>query len=103
LLYIRTPNGKITWKNNLVSNSKAVFTNQSKTPVPTYENNAYYNCTNANIFDDTNDAEAKLFWKGDKNGQKVDDPKYADPANGDFTIGNESVKNLKVGAAKWYK
>lgn len=47
--------------------------------------------------------KVKLFWKGDKNGQKVDDPKYADPANGDFTIGNESVKNLKVGAAKWYK
>lgn len=103
LLYIRTPNGSIIWKNNLISNTKAVYTNQAKTPVPTYENNAYFNCTNASIFDDTNDAEAKVYWKGDKNGQKVDDPKYADPANGDFTIGNESVKNLKVGAEKWYK
>ena len=103
LLYIRTKDGSIVWKNNLISNTKAVYTNQANTPVPTYENNAYFNCTNANIFDDTNDAEAKVYWKGDKNGQKVDDPKYADPANGDFTIGNESVKNLKVGAEKWYK
>ena len=34
---------------------------------------------------------------------KVADPKYKDAAKGDFTIGEESVKKLKVGASKWYE
>lgn len=34
---------------------------------------------------------------------KEADPKYKDAANGDFTIGDESVAKLEVGAEKWYK
>jgi hypothetical protein len=30
------------------------------------------------------------------------DPKFADAANGDFTITNDDVKDKKVGAPRWY-
>lgn len=32
----------------------------------------------------------------------VYDPKYKNASKGDFTIGNEAVAKLKVGAEKWY-
>ncbi len=105
LLYVRF-NGKdsgqdITWSNNLITNTQAVYTNQSTTSTPKYSNNVYYNCTNKNIFAETVEAD-KAYWNGDTSGSNGDDPQYKDPDNGDFTIGNESVSKLKVGDPRWY-
>lgn len=46
LLYVRFVGNSIKWTNNLVTNTKAIFTNQSKTGVPTFGNNAYFNAEN---------------------------------------------------------
>lgn len=102
-LYIRF-NGKndgqkITWENNLIVKTQAVYTNQSTTSTPEYKNNYYFGCANANLFDPS-DAENKLYWNGDTSGKNGVDPKFKDAANGDFTITNEDVSKLGVGPQK---
>lgn len=104
LLYVRF-NGKtggqqITWKNNLITNTKAVYTNQSSTSTPDYYNNYYFNCQNANIFSASSTTD-KLYWNGDTSGSNGSDPQYTDAAKGDFTIGNEDVWKLGVGDPRW--
>lgn len=103
LLYVRFVGNKITWTNNLVTNTKAVYTNQSKTSPITYQNNYYFGCASANLFAASMpDAEPATFWNGDTSGSNGEDPKYKDAANGDFTLGNESVAKKKVGDPRWY-
>ena len=102
-LYIRF-NGKkdgqkITWENNLIVKTQAVYTNQSTTSKPTYQNNYYFGCANANLFAPS-DTENKLYWNGDTSGKNGVDPKFKDAANGDFTVGNEDVSKLGVGVQK---
>ena len=99
LLYVRNGCSKIVWSNNIVTNTQAVWTNQSKTKEPEFQNNVYFNCANLN----------NVVWadgKGDNAFKDptatVADPKYKNAKNGDFTIGNEAVTKLKVGAEKWY-
>ena len=100
LLYVRNACSKIVWSNNIVTNTLAVWSNQGSTTVPEFTNNVYNGCANLNT----------VVWadgKGDNAfndpSAKVADPKYKDAAKGDFTIGDESVKKLKVGASKWYE
>jgi len=103
LLYVRFAGNNISWTNNIVSNTKAVYTNQSKTNTISYQNNYYFGCSNADIFSPSvTDGEAKTYWNGDVNGKNGADPKYKDAANGDFTIGNGDVSKLKVGDPRWY-
>ncbi|MGM9708880.1 MAG: DUF4957 domain-containing protein [Prevotella sp.] len=99
LLYVRYVGNVINWTNNLVTNTGAVWSNQSKTGVPTYQNNAYFNCAKLNVLD----VEGKSNLFVDENGKAVDDPQYTDAANGNYTIGNESVSKLGVGAPRWIK
>ena len=101
LLYVRFVGNVINWTNNIVSNTKAVYTNQSKTSTPTYTNNYYFGCSNASIFA-ASDAETKVYWNGDVNAKNGADPMYKDAANGDFTLGNEDVVKLNVGDPRWY-
>lgn len=102
-LYIRF-NGKkggqqITWANNLIVNTQAVYTNQSTTSTPAYQNNYYFGCANASLFA-ASDPENKLYWNGDTSGKNGADPKFKDAAKGDFTVGNEDVSKLGVGVQK---
>lgn len=46
LLYVRFVGNSITWTNNLVTNTQAIFSNQSKTAVPTFGNSAYFGANN---------------------------------------------------------
>ena len=101
LLYVRFAGNEINWTNNFVTNTKAVYSNQAKTSTPTFKNNYYYGCSNANIFD-ASDPDNKIYWCGDAGAKNGDNPKYKDAAKGDFTIGNETVSKLKVGDPRWY-
>ena len=101
LLYVRYVGNIIVWKNNLVTNTGAVWSNQSKTGVPEFSNNAYFNCTKLNVLDGADAGKTNLFI--DETGKAVEDPKFKDSKKGDFTIGNEDVSKLKVGASRWYK
>ena len=100
LLYVRYVGNSIVWKNNLVTNTGAVWSNQSKTGVPEFQNNAYFNCAKLNVLDGADGGKTNLFI--DETGKAVDDPNFKDAKNGDFTIGNEDVSKLKVGASRWY-
>lgn len=102
LLYVRFVGNSITWTNNLVTNTKAVYSNQSKTSLPVFSNNYYFNC-NTNMFAADDEAsDPKVYYRGDTSGKNGEDPQYADAANGDFTIGNEGVSSKKAGDPRWY-
>ena len=96
LLYVRYVGNVINWTNNIVSNTGAVWSNQSKTGVPTFQNNVYFNCAKLNVAD----VEGKTNMFADEAG-KVENPEYKNAAKGDFTIGNESIKKLGVGDPRW--
>lgn len=99
LLYVRNGCSNIGWTNNIVTNTVAVWSNQASTTVPDFKNNVYYACPNLN-----NEVLGPPIVNAFKDGTaKEADPKYKDAANGDFTIGDESVAKLEVGAEKWYK
>ena len=83
LLYVRYVGNVINWENNLVTNTEAMFSNQSKTSVPTFKNNIYFNTPNLKSI-----VEKGNLFTDDSATWDVD-PKYQDTANGDFTVTNE--------------
>jgi hypothetical protein len=99
LLYVRFTGTTINFKNNIVSGvtTKRGFSNMSATPEPTFSNNFYYNSEHLSGAPDGTEA---LFY--DKSGT-VANPKFADAANGDFTVGDEDVAYKKAGASRWLK
>lgn len=101
LLYVRYAGNKITWSNNIVSNTQATWTYASGTNEPTFTNNVYFNCSQLNTKNWDSELNSGLNKFVDTSA-KVLDPQYADVAKGDFTIGNESVSKLEVGPSKWY-
>jgi hypothetical protein len=99
--YTRFVGNTITFTNNIVTdfNNKRGFANQKNTDQnPTLDNNIYFNTKNLISKDDTGDDTISWF---DSNG-KVLDPKFKDAANGDFTLGNDDVKDTKAGDPRWY-
>ena len=102
IFYIRFAGNKITFTNNLVvgTNYKRGFTNQKSTDAePTLDNNVYFNTENLISAGATADATIAWF---DTNGTVLD-PQFKDAANGDFTVGNDNVKDLKAGDPRWIK
>jgi hypothetical protein len=100
--YVRHAGNKITFTNNIVTdfNNKRGFANQSSTDAePTLDNNVYFNTLNLISLADGN--TEKVTWFDEKG--TVLDPQFKDAANGDFTIGNDNVKDLKVGDPRWIR
>lgn len=95
LLYTRYYDHEINWENNLVTNTEAMFSNQSKTSVPTFKNNIYFNTPNLKSI-----VEKGNLFTDDSATWDVD-PKYQDTANGDFTVTNEDVSSKGVGDPRW--
>ena len=107
LLYVRY-GGKndpmstsVIWTNNIVTNTGAVWSNQSSTPVPDFgNNNVYYGCAKLNVLDGADAGKSNLFI--DEKGVNAD-PKYKNFAIDDFTVTNEDVSKLKAGDPRWIK
>jgi len=95
--YVRFNPAEINMSNCIVSNTLAVFSNQSSTPTPTFLNNCYSTVPNLQTLDIAN----KVNYFIDDSGTTLD-PQYKDAASGNFTVGNESVIKLKVGDPRWY-
>lgn len=74
-LYVRNVGNVINWTNNIVSNTGAVWSNQSKTGVPTFQNNVYFNCAKLNVAD----VEGKTNMFADEAGKEAN-PEYKDAA-----------------------
>lgn len=95
LLYIRFAGNSIIFKNNLISNTIGLFTNQSSTGIPTFDNNNYFNATNLQ----NPEGGSKFI---DSNGTSVD-PGYANAGAGNFTVSNADIKDYKIGDPRWIK
>lgn len=101
LLYVRFAGTTINWTNNVTTNTTAVWSNQSKTNVPTFgNNNVYFNCAKLNVLDGAEGGKTNLFI--DDRASTLD-PQYTDAANGNFKYKNESVSKLKAGDPRWYE
>ena len=101
VFYIRFVGNKITFTNNIMvgTNYKRGLANQKNTdPDPTLDNNIYFNTVNLISAGDTADATISWF---DTKGIELD-PQFKDAANGNFTIGNDNVKDKKAGDPRWY-
>ena len=99
--YLTFQTNKIEFKNNIIVgfDGKRGFTDSGDTDKqPTLDNNVYYNTKNLTKAGDTAN---KCKWY-DTEGKELD-PQFADAANGDFTIGNDNVKDTKAGDPRWIK
>lgn len=96
ILYVRFAGNVINFTNNIVASSVGNFSNQAKTAEPTFSNNIYF------------EADGFVTAGANPNALFVDaagtilDPQFKDAANGDFTIGNDNVKDKKAGDPRWY-
>ena len=96
ILYVRFAGNTINFTNNIVASSAGNFSNQKNTAEPTFSNNIYF------------EADGFVTAGANANALFVDaagtiaDPQFKDAANGDFTIGNDNVKDKKAGDPRWY-
>lgn len=97
IFYTRFKKHTNTFTNNIVVNTLANFSNQGGTAVPTFDNNVYFEASGLCV----SGANANGKFIDDK--AKVLDPKFVDAAKGDFTIGNDDVKDTKAGDPRWMK
>ncbi|NMA74790.1 MAG: DUF4957 domain-containing protein [Bacteroidales bacterium] len=91
--YVRFKTNTLLFKNNLMVQSEGIFSKESKTSDIICENNNYFNAPN--YLDGGAITGAKI----DTASPMMEDPEFEDPDNGDFTIGNGT---LKVGDPRWY-
>jgi hypothetical protein len=101
VFYVRFKGNTITFTNNIMvgTNYKRGFANNANTDqAPTLEGNIYFNTVNLTEAGATADATISWF---DKNGTVLD-PQFKDAANGDFTVGNDNVKDKKAGDPRWF-
>ena len=95
ILYLRFNDNASIVRNTLIAETTAIYTNQSTTKAPTFAKNYYFN--------------AASFMDGTINLNKVDaagivaDPQFTNAANGDFTIGNQTLKDNAIGDPRWIK
>ena len=94
LLYVRFKGTEISFTNNIVAETTAIFSNQSSTAIPVFGNNNYFNApglftggsTSSLIFDDSASSE---------------NPGFVNAANGNFTVTNELLKAKGTGDPRW--
>lgn len=101
IFYVRSAGNSITFQNNLVANfaNTRGFSDQAKTSIPVFGNNAYFNCKNLMMLEDGNTQLVKFF---DTDGRVVANNPFKDAANGDFTLIDEDLIYYKNGAPRWY-
>ncbi len=101
LLYVRFKENKITFTNNIVSNTEPGrgFTDSSNTDDETvFSNNNYFNTKNLVNNDSLGEGKDLL---RDTEGYTLD-PGYANAEEGDFTLSNEDLIYYQVGDPRWY-
>lgn len=102
--YLRFAGNKITFTNNLVTgfNNKRGFANQASTDqAPTLSGNYYWNTLN--LVSPAEGNTEKISWFDEEGQNHVEDPGFADAANGDFTVSNEEIKYRGAGDPRWIK
>ncbi|GGF73592.1 DUF5123 domain-containing protein [Wenyingzhuangia marina] len=95
VLYIRFQTNDIIVQNTLITDTGSEgYSDQSRTDdTVTFSNNNYFNA------DGFFNPSQTVF---DGSGTQLD-PEFADPLNGDFTIGNQTIKDNLIGDPRWIK
>ncbi|MDQ6472211.1 DUF4957 domain-containing protein [Flavobacterium sp. LHD-80] len=94
ILYLRFASNTSTVRNTLFAVGSAVYTNSTATAPPTFLNNNNFNSPNLALVGSNNrpDASATTL-----------DPQFANAAGGNFTVGNQTIKDKKIGDPQWIK
>lgn len=92
MLYIRWAGNEITFTNNILANTAGYYTNQAATNIVTMSGNNYHSAPNFT-------ASTQSGAKNDTGTYTTYDPQFANPASGDFTVGN--TNNVFVGDPRW--
>ncbi len=93
-LYIRLASHQIHFTKNLIANTNGYYSNQPSTTITTMSNNNYFNAPN---FTQSTVSNAK----NDTGTFTSLDPQFANVAQGDFTLGNLTLKAAGVGDLRW--
>ncbi|KUJ63903.1 hypothetical protein AR687_01575 [Flavobacteriaceae bacterium CRH] len=94
ILYVRFASNALTVTNTLFSVGLAVYTNSTVTNAPGFSNNNNFNSPNLQLTGNNNrpDAAATTL-----------NPQFTNAATGDFTIGNQTLKDNAIGDPRWIK
>ncbi|PIF31221.1 uncharacterized protein DUF5123 [Flavobacterium sp. 9] len=95
ILYLRFASNKSIVRNTLIASTTAIYTNQAGTDLPVFNKNYYYQAPG---FMDASITNNKI----DASGTTAN-PQFKDAANGDFTIGNQTLKDNAIGDPNWIK
>src|SRR5690606_5867141 len=94
VLYIRLAKNEITFTKNIIANTQGYYSNQSATNITSMSDNNYFNAPNFTASTTSNA-------KNDTGVFTTEDPGFANPAEGDFTISNENLKFNQIGDPRW--
>lgn len=92
ILYLRFASNAPTVRNTLFVVGSAVYTNSTATAAPVFSNNNNFNSTGLQATGSNNrpDASATTL-----------DPQFTSAATGNFTLGNQTLKDRQVGDPRW--
>lgn len=99
VLYVRFKGNSINFKKNIVyGTQEAMFSDNSSTAKPAFESNNYYNSPNliAIIGD-------KSKFCDDSSSMTQFNPQFTNANEGDFTVGSQDLKDLRIGDPRWLK
>ncbi len=95
ILYLRFASNKSIVKNTLIASTTAIYTNQAGTDLPIFSKNYYYQAPSFIDAAITNN-------KPDASGTTAN-PQFEDPANDNFKVGNQTLKDNGIGDPRWIK
>ena len=91
-------NSQLFIKKNIVYGTKeAMFSDNSSTAKPVFENNNYYNCPNLIAV-----IGEKSKFCDDSSSMTQLDPQFANASESNFTVGNQDIKDMKIGDPRWF-
>lgn len=96
MFYVRFVSNSISVENSIFANTSAYYAKEAAVSVINFSSNNYFD---AEGFYTAGYREESGF-QFDATGT-TDDPEFADPENGDFTVGNQDVTDQGVGDPRW--
>lgn len=97
ILYVRFATNTLKVTNSIIAETAALYTNQSLSAQPECSMNNYFNAP-AFVTGGTDLAGVKFDLSSN---YTILDPGFANPANGNFTISNQTLIDNKIGDPRW--
>ncbi len=94
ILYVRFASNVLAVRNTLFVVGNAVYTNSLVTSPPGFGNNNNFNSPNLKLVGTNNTPDT---------GATTLDPQFTNASGGDFTLGNQTLMDNKIGDPRWIK